>query len=241
MSENHITDTGGAPKDIDELLADLLANSGIEPSTDASGFVSVSDIVPDALLEIRYFSTFNFVGERIDGYEEPLAFMTREAAEALREVSDELVAQGYRLKVFDAYRPQQAVIHFVRWAMNSDDARMKEYFYPELEKNSLFPQGYIAMLSSHSRGSTIDLTLFDMKANREVDMGGNFDYFGQASHPTYVEVTVEQYANRWLLRDAMMAHGFEPLANEWWHFTLKDEPYPDTYFCFPVNSDSLER
>lgn len=230
-----------SPEDVEKYLADLLESNGIHPSSDASGFVSVSDIVPDALLEIRYFSTFNFVGERIDGYEEPLAFMTREAAEALKEVSDEVVAQGYRLKVFDAYRPQQAVTHFARWAMGSDDARMKEYFYPELEKGSLFPEGYIATLSSHSRGSTIDLTLFDMKTNKEVDMGGNFDYFGKSSYPTYAEVTVEQYANRWLLRDAMMAHGFQPLENEWWHFTLKDEPYPDTYFCFPVNSDSLLR
>lgn len=241
MADNRMFDHGETPMDVEKYLADVLESNGIHPSDDASGFVSVSDIVPDALLEIRYFSTFNFVGERIDGYEEPLAFLTREAAEALKGVSDELVAQGYRLKVFDAYRPQQAVTHFARWAVSSDDARMKEYFFPELEKGVLFPEGYIATLSSHSRGSTIDLTLFDMKSNKEVDMGGNFDYFGKSSYPTYTEVTIEQYANRWLLRDTMMAHGFMPIANEWWHFTLQDEPYPDTYFCFPVNSDSLER
>ena len=241
MLENHAGNHYETPMDVEKYLANVLERNGIHPSNDASGFVSVSDIVPDALLEIRYFSTFNFVGERIDGYEEPLAFMTREAAEALKEVSDEVVAQGYRLKVFDAYRPQQAVLHFARWAMGSSDARMKEYFFPELEKDVLFPEGYIATLSSHSRGSTIDLTLFDMKANKEADTGGNFDYFGKSSYPTYTEVTVEQYANRWLLRDAMMAHGFMPLENEWWNFTLENEPYPDTYFCFPVNSDSLLR
>ena len=131
MADNRMFDHGETPMDVERYLADVLESNGIHPSDDASGFVSVSDIVPDALLEIRYFSTFNFVGERIDGYEEPLAFLTREAAEALKEVSDELVAQGYRLKVFDAYRPQQAVTHFARWAVSSDDARMKESFFPE--------------------------------------------------------------------------------------------------------------
>lgn len=208
-------------------------------SDDASDFVLLSDAVPDAILEIRYYSTYNFVGERIDGYEEPLAFLTREAAEALREVSDELVSMGYRLKIFDAYRPQMAVMHFMNWALDTEDTRMKEYFYPELEKDVLFPQGYIAEHSGHSRGSTVDLTLFDMVTEREVDMGGTFDYFGELSHPDYTGITEEQYANRMLLREVMMRHGFRPLEEEWWHFTLENEPYPDTYFTFPINSDSL--
>ena len=212
----------------------------VKYSDDSSDFVLLSEAVPDAILEIRYYSTYNFVGDRIDGYEEPLAFLTKEAASALREVSDELVEKGYRLKIFDAYRPQMAVTHFMNWALDAEDARMKAYFYPELEKDQLFPQGYIAERSGHSRGSTVDLTLFDMTAEKEVDMGGTFDYFGELSHPDYTDITEEQYRNRMILREAMLNHGFKPLAEEWWHFTLEDEPYPDTYFTFPINSDSLE-
>ena len=201
---------------------------------DSSGFVKLTDVVPDAILEIRYYSTYNFVGTRIDGYEAPVALLTKEAAAALREVSDELVKKGYRLKIYDAYRPQTAVNHFARWAKDLDDTRMKEYFYPVLDKSVLFELGYIDYKSGHSRGSTVDLTLFDMKTEKEVDMGGTFDFFGGMSHPDYREITVKQYENRMLLRDAMTAHGFRPLQTEWWHFTLNDEPYPDTYFDFPV-------
>ena len=208
-------------------------------SDDASDFVLLSEAVPDAILEIRYYSTYNFVGDRIDGYEEPLAFLTREAAAALQEASDELVGRGYRLKIFDAYRPQMAVTHFMNWALDTDDVRMKEYFYPELDKDVLFPQDYIAEHSGHSRGSTVDLTLFDMTTEKEVDMGGTFDYFGELSHPDYTEITEDQYANRMILREVMLKHGFKPIEEEWWHFTLADEPYPDTYFTFTVNSDSL--
>ena len=171
---------------------------------DSSDFVLLADYVPGIIQEIRYYSTYNFVGDRIDGYEEPLALLTTEAAAALKEVSDELVGKGYRLKIFDAYRPQMAVTHFMNWALDADDTRMKEYFYPELDKTVLFPQGYIAEHSGHSRGSTVDLTLFDMKTEREVDMGGTFDYFGELSHPDYTQITKEQYAMRMLLREVMM-------------------------------------
>ena len=224
------------------LCAALPAAAGAEDvilSDDASDFVLLSDAVPDAILEIRYYSTYNFVGDRIDGYEQPVALLTREAAAALKEVSDDLVARGYRLKIYDAYRPQMAVSHFMRWALDFEDTRMKAYFYPELEKDQLFPQGYIAEHSGHSRGSTVDLTLFDMTTEKEADMGGTFDYFGELSHPDYKGITEEQYANRMLLREVMLAHGFKPLEEEWWHFTLKDEPYPDTYFTFPVSADSV--
>ena len=207
---------------------------------DPSGFVLLSDAVPDAILEIRYYSTYNFVGDRIEGYEEPLAFITKEAAAALKEVSDDLVSQGYRLKIYDAYRPQMAVTNFVTWAEDTEDIRMKEYFYPELDKSVLFPQGYIAEKSGHSRGSTVDLTLFDMELEKEVDMGGTFDYFGELSHPDFTAgITEEQYENRMILRNAMLSHGFKPLEEEWWHFTLEDEPYPETYFTFPINSDVI--
>ena len=197
-------------------------------------FVQVADVVPDVIQEIRYYSTYNFIGDRVDGYERPQAMITRRAAQALRAASDECVRRGYRLKIYDAYRPQRAVSHFMRWAKDVGDVRMKAYFYPNLDKSVLFKQGYIAERSGHSRGSTVDLTLFDMKTGKDLDMGGTFDWFGAESHPDYKGITEEQFSNRMLLRKIMLDHGFKPIAEEWWHFTLDDEPYPDTYFDFPV-------
>lgn len=198
------------------------------------GFVLITDVVPDVILEIRYFSTYNFVGKRIDGYERPVALCTREAAQALKAVSDEAVTMGYRLKIYDAYRPQKAVDHFVRWGADPADTLMRRQFYPEIPRDSLFEMGFIARKSGHSRGSTIDLTLFDVRTQKDVDMGGPFDWFGDLSAPDYKGVTEEQHANRMLLRSLMLKHGFKPLESEWWHFTLKNEPYPDTYFTHPV-------
>ncbi len=239
-----LTDGTAAEEVKDEDIADEIIVEELEDgrklSNDSSDFVLLSEAVPDAILEIRYYSTYNFVGDRIDGYEEPVALLTKEAAKALQEVSEEVMAKGYRLKIYDAYRPQMAVDNFMAWALDADDTRMKEYFYPELDKTVLFPQGYIAEHSGHSRGSTVDLTLFDMETEKEVDMGGTFDYFGELSHPDYTDITDEQYANRMILREAMLNHGFKPLDEEWWHFTLKDEPFPDTYFTFPVNSESVD-
>jgi len=203
-------------------------------SDDNSGFVSIAEAIPDVILEIRYYSTFNFIGERIDGYERPVALLTREAAARLKKASDEAVEKGYRLKIYDAYRPQKAVDHFMRWAKDYDDTRMKAYFYPHLSKSELIPGHYIAEHSGHSRGSTVDLTLFDMREQRETDMGGPFDFFEELSHPDYPEITREQYANRMFLLELMNRHGFRPIDSEWWHFTLENEPYPDTYFTFPV-------
>ena len=226
-------------------------------SADAApkGFVHLAEAVPDAILEIRYYSTYNFVGDRIDGYEQPTALLTVEAAKALKAVSDDVKKQGYRLKIFDAYRPQRAVTHFMNWAKDTGDTRMKAYFYPNLDKSVLFAQGYIAEKSGHSRGSTVDLTLFDMTAEKEVDMGGTFDWFGRESHPDWCgnpetgkytgefpgstppkngKINEVQFRNRMILRKAMLRHGFKPLAEEWWHFTLKNEPWPDTYFNHPV-------
>ncbi len=220
----------------------LTSDTGAEQTaaTDASGFVSLAEAVPDAIMEIRYYSTYNFVGDRIDGYEEPCALLTKEAAAALKNASDDAVEKGYRLKIYDAYRPQTAVQNFVEWAEDTDDTRMKAYFYPELDKSVLFDQGYIAEKSGHSRGSTVDLTLFDMSTGKELDMGGTFDYFGELSHPDYTgELTEEQIQNRNILRDIMLENGFKPLDTEWWHFTLADEPYPDTYFDFPVSGRSV--
>ena len=145
--------------------------------------------------------------------------------------------QGFRLKVFDAYRPQKAVDHFVRWAKDPEDIRMKAFFYPDLEKKKIIPQGYIAEHSGHSRGSTVDLTLFDMATQQDVDMGGTFDFFGELSHPDYSGVSEVQHANRMLLQSLMVKHGFRPLETEWWHFILENEPWPDTYFTFSVRNE----
>ena len=208
---------------------------------DSSGFVVLADYVPHIVQEIRYYSTYNFIGERIDGYEEPCALLTKEAARALKAVSNEMIVRGYRLKVFDAYRPACAVKHFVLWGIEDQDIRMKPYFYPDLQKQELFEKGYIAKKSSHSRGSTVDLTLLDMCTGWELDMGSPFDLFSVASHPDYKGITEQQYENRMILQRAMVRSGFEPIDCEWWHFTLKDEPYPDTYFEFPVSAEYLRR
>ena len=208
---------------------------------DPSGFVLLSDVIPHIVQEIRYFSTYNFVGERIDGYEEACASLTKEAARALKTVSNEMMVQGYRLKIFDAYRPATAVKHFVLWGLEDQDIRMKPYFYPDLEKTELFSKGYVAKQSSHSRGSTVDLTLLDMRTGKEVDMGSPFDLFGELSHPDCRDVTDEQYENRMILQKVMVRNGFKPIDCEWWHFTLEDEPYPDTYFDFPLSSEYLRK
>ena len=220
------------------------------PEMDSSQFVLISEHIPDVILEIRYYSTYNFIGERIPGYLEPVAILTRQAADSLKAVSDDLMKQGYRLKIFDAYRPQCAVDFFMKWAKDTADVRMKEYFYPELVKSVIVPQEYVAEKSGHTRGSTVDLTLFDMKLEKEVDMGCTFDYFGLASHPSaqpgqeigaYKPITQEQYNNRMILQKAMLSHGFKLYDYEWWHFTLKDEPFPDTYFNFPVATSSIKK
>ena len=209
-------------------------------STGRNAFVTITDVAPDVILEIRYFGTYNFVGDRIDGYERATALLTKQAAEALKAVSDDVKAQGYRLKIYDAYRPQRAVDHFVRWAADVPDTRMKTYFYPDLDKSVLFDQEYIMAKSGHTRGSTVDLTPFYMNTEKEVDMGGTFDWFGPESHPDFCghpetgeytgdnaksptgrSITPEQFANRMILR-------------KWWHFTLEAEPFPERYFDFSV-------
>ena len=237
------------------VLAACNKSDSIVKEQDSSDFVAITDVVPDAILEIRYYGTYNFVGTRIDGYLAPTALLTRRAADSLKAVSDDVISQGYRLKIYDAYRPQMGVDHFVRWAADIADTTMRRYFYPDVDKSRLFELEYIMAKSGHTRGSTVDLTLFDMTTEKEVDMGGTFDWFGPESHPDFCgnpetgqytgdnskspvnpkrSITPEQFANRMILRDAMLRHGFKPLDSEWWHFTLKDEPYPDTYFTFPV-------
>ena len=201
------------------------------------GFVDATDVIPSLAVDMRYATENNFVGTRVDGYVEARCIMTNKAAAALKDVQDELARYGLGLKVFDAYRPQQAVDHFVRWSQDTSDHGTKNEFYPDVDKRKLFREGYIAARSSHSRGSTVDLTivsLADGKPKQALDMGSPFDFFGRQSWVHSTKVTPQQRANRLLLRAVMTRHGFRPYDKEWWHFTLVDEPFPDTYFDFPV-------
>ena len=215
------------------------ARGSIDPM-DASGFVALADVAPDVILEMRYYSTYNFVGERIDGYEAPVALLTRETAEALLPVCEALARQGYRLKVFDAYRPQRAVDHFVRWANDPADQRMKGCFYPGVDKSRLIALDFIGTRSSHSRGSAVDCTLVDERTGRELDMGGGFDWFDPRSNAGFRNLPAEQLRNRDALAEAFLARGFRRAVSEWWHFALLNEPFPDTCFDFPVSLRVLE-
>lgn len=198
------------------------------------GFVNAADVVEGLIVDMRYYGENNFVGTRIDGYERPRCLLTQEAAAALAEVQRDVAALGFGLKVFDCYRPTRAVAHFVRWAQDLDDIQTKDEFYPEIDKRDLFQLGYIAGRSSHSRGSAVDVTLVRLEDASELDMGTSFDFFSTKSWPSDITVTPEQHANRMRLAKAMTHRGFKPLAEEWWHFTPAEEPFPDTYFNFPV-------
>jgi D-alanyl-D-alanine dipeptidase len=197
-------------------------------------FVDVSSVAPGLIVEARYATAHNFVGVPIDGYERPLCYLTRPAAEALALATSDLEAKGLALKLYDCYRPTRAVAHFVRWARDLGDTRMKAEFYPHVEKNTLFRDGYIASRSGHSRGSTVDLTLVRRADGATLDMGTPFDFFSPRSWPSDRQVSAEARANRMLLAQAMRRRGFAPYDKEWWHFTLRREPYPQTYFDFPV-------
>jgi zinc D-Ala-D-Ala dipeptidase len=201
------------------------------------GFVYVDTVITDIVVDLRYGTQNNFVGRPIDGYLSPRCILTKQAANALKKVQLDLKAFGLGLKVFDAYRPQRAVDHFVRWAKDLSDTKMKAIYYPNVDKKDLFKKKYIAHKSSHSRGSTVDLTLVDICSQgkpKELDMGSGFDFFGPVSWPSDLSVGAASRAHRMLLQRLMMGHGFMPYTQEWWHFTLKDEPHPHTYFDFPV-------
>jgi D-alanyl-D-alanine dipeptidase len=198
------------------------------------GFVYLDDVIPSAEYDIRYYGDNNFIGKPVDGYNSPLAILTDEAAQALKAVSEELEEKGYRLKIFDAYRPAKAVAHFIEWAQDPKDTSMKNIFYPNIDKSKLFKLGYLAKKSGHSRGSTVDLTLVDKNTGQEVNMGGSFDLLDEISHHNTKLISAEQAANRNMLKDAMNRHGFKHYSKEWWHYTLRKEPYPDQYFDFDV-------
>jgi D-alanyl-D-alanine dipeptidase len=197
-------------------------------------FVNASDIVPGLIIDMRYFSARNFVGKPIDGYEKPVCYLTRQAAQALSKAVNAAALQGYSLKVFDCYRPARAVVHFVRWALDLEDTAMKAEFYPSVEKKYLFRDGYIASRSGHSRGSTIDVTLVQKSDGQEIDMGTSYDFFSTLSWPSGRRVSATSQKNRQLLGELMQRNGFDGYDKEWWHFTLRHEPFPDTYFDFIV-------
>lgn len=203
-------------------------------SKDKRYFVNLKEEIPDIIVDLRYHSNYNFVGEIIDGYEKDIAYVTKECAKKLKEINNELKKDGYVLKIYDAYRPQMAVDHFIRWAQDREDIKTKDIFYRDIEKENLFKEGYISKKSSHTRGSTVDLTLYNTSAKEDLDTGGEFDNFGKIANYNYQDLTEIQKQNRKYLRDVMVRHGFLPLETEWWHFTLKNEPYPNKYFTFKI-------
>lgn len=198
------------------------------------GFVYVKTIIPDLDVELRYYTSNNFVGDTIDGYKSNKLILTVEAANALKLVQDELQLQNLCLKVYDGYRPQEAVNHFMRWATDLNDTINKQQFYPDVEKQHLFREEYIATRSGHSRGSTLDLTITDGNTGIPLDMGSPYDFFGEQSWVDYDDITEAQKTNRQLLQTVMLKHNFRNYPKEWWHFTLRWEPFPDTYFDFLV-------
>lgn len=211
-------------------LADAHARSEQRPDI----FVDAASIAPSLLVEARYATSHNFIGVPIDGYEKPICYLTRPAAAALALAVGDLEAQGLTLKVYDCYRPTRAVAHFVRWARDLGDVRMKAEFYPHVDKSTLFRDGYIASRSGHSRGSTVDLTLVRRADGAALDMGTPFDFFSPRSWPSDRTISAQAQANRVLLTQTMRRRGFMPYDKEWWHFTLRHEPHPHTYFDFPV-------
>ncbi|RCX22514.1 D-Ala-D-Ala dipeptidase VanX [Fontibacillus phaseoli] len=221
------TDSKPHPEGIEEPVV-------IKQNKLPKGFVYLDEVIPTAQYDIRYYSDNNFIGQQIKGYEAPLAILTSKAAKALKKANEELDKQGYRLKIIDAYRPQKAVNHFISWSKKSDDILMKDLFYPDVDKKNLFKLGYLSGKSGHSRGSTVDLTLVYKRTGEEVDMGSRVDFLGEiSSHGTKL-ITKEQRKNRYILKTAMVNQGFKPYSKEWWHYTLKNEPYPSTYFNFDI-------
>ncbi|MBS4095324.1 MAG: M15 family metallopeptidase [Sulfuricella sp.] len=215
------------------LVLLLAWSAAVRAGTLPDGFVYLDEVAPAVRQDIRYFTRNNFLGDQVDGYLKPRAILAYPAAQALQKVQEELQPFGLGLKVFDAYRPQRAVDHFVRWARDLADQRNKAEYYPRVAKSNLFKEDYIAERSGHSRGSTVDLTLV-ARDGEEIDMGGRFDFFGPESWPASAAPNAGQRAHRLLLRTLMTKHGFAPYPQEWWHFTLNNEPFPQTYFDFPV-------
>lgn len=198
------------------------------------GFVYAKSVIPDLDVELRYYTDYNFVGDTIAGYKANHLILTKAAAEALKLVQDDLENQNLCLRVYDGYRPQRAVNHFMAWARDLNDTINKSIFYPDVAKKDLFKEEYIATRSGHSRGSTLDLTIIDGTTNQPLDMGSSYDFFGHQSWVDYDAISEAQKANRQLLQTVMLSHNFRNYPKEWWHFTLRWEPFPDTYFDFEI-------
>lgn len=245
------------------VLLMALAIAALPPSSPGANalpdsFVHIQEVIPDALMDIRYYTDHNFLGVRVDGYEAPACILTRQAAQALAHVQKDLAPFSMSIKIYDCYRPQRAVDHFVRWAKDVNDTKTQKEFYPTVNKRNLFRDGYIAERSSHSRGSTVDLTIVSLPAplqppyvagqpqkacylpagvrfaDNSLDMGTGYDCFDVASHPENINLSPQHRANRLLLKTLMAKYGFRNYDQEWWHFTLNNEPHPETYFNFPV-------
>lgn len=199
-----------------------------------NGFVYVDQEITTIKVEIRYFSTNNFVGKSINGYHSNKSILSKEATKALKNIQEILRKKNLSLKIYDAYRPQQAVNHFWNWAHNLNDTLMKQHYYPQVEKKNLFNQGYITTKSRHSSGSTVDVTLVDLVTGKDLDMGTSYDFFGPESKVSYNGISKEQKENRNLLQSVMLANGFRNYTKEWWHFTLINEPFKNQYFDFEV-------
>ena len=202
------------------------------------GFVDLIEIDASIQIDLRYLGRDNFLGRPVDGYEANRLIVSEAAGRALARVQAELKPMGLGLLVYDAYRPQRAVDHFVRWAQDLDDQASKNEYYPDVGKDKLFEEGYIAARSGHTRGGTVDLTLLDIQSGQTLDMGTPWDFFGPESWPTFADLLPQQRANRLLLRTLMLRHGFRPLEQEWWHFSLEDEPFPETYFNFSIRAST---
>lgn len=216
------------------LVISFSAVNVAHANTLPQGFVYLKDVNPTIVQEMRYAGSHNFIGRPIDGYHAAACILSLPAADALSKVQTELKKKNLSLKVFDCYRPQMAVDDFIAWSKDLKDQKMKAEFYPFVDKSELFNRGYIAAKSGHTRGSTMDLTIVSEKTGKELDMGTHFDYMDPLSHNDNKNISAEAHQNRMLLKNTMMKYGFEPYEKEWWHFTLKNEPYPNTYFNFPV-------
>jgi len=240
------------------IIQTLTVKSGFSESNIPAGFIDVQKTIPSIILDIRYFGPHNFVGEEVEGYNAPKCFLTEKAAVALSKVQEELKGFSLSMKIYDCYRPQRAVNHFVKWAKDIKNTKTKDEFYPTIDKKNLFRDGYIAAKSSHSKGSTVDLTIVPFPVpeqedyipgqplracympvdkrfkDNSIDMGTGFDCFHEMSHPANNRVGLQQRVNRMLLKTLMEKHGFKNYDKEWWHFTLKGEPFPNTFFDFII-------
>ncbi len=216
------------------LFLVIFISAALSAQYDGARFVNVQELTPTIALDIRYYSSDNFVGARVDGYTKPVALISKHAGEALAKVQAELANEGLGLKVFDAYRPQKAVNHFTRWARDPADTLTKQKYYPGVNKRDVFKLGYVASRSGHSRGSTVDLTIINLKTGEELDMGSGWDFFGEISGHAYGQLSAAQKANRLKLKMVMEKYDFRAYSKEWWHYTLRNEPFPDRYFDFDV-------